>query len=45
MHRANKNETNEPKIAFVYTVKGEKTKVEEKSRSAAYKEIKLGSIE
>lgn len=44
MHRANKNETYEPKIAFVYTVKGEKTKVEDGSRSAAYKEIKLGSI-
>jgi phytanoyl-CoA hydroxylase len=45
MHRANKNETSEPKIAFVYTVKGERTKVEDGSRSAAYKEIKLGSIE
>jgi len=44
MHRANKNETSEPKIAFVYTVKGEKTIVEPNSRSSAYKEIKLGEI-
>lgn len=44
MHRANKNETSEPKIAFVYTVKGEKTVVEPNSRSSAYREIKLESI-
>jgi len=41
LHRANKNSTNSPKISFVYTVKGEKTKALPNSRSAKFKEIKL----
>jgi len=42
LHRANKNDTDEPKISFVYTVKGAKTKVIEGTRSSAYPEITLG---
>lgn len=45
LHRANKNETDTPKIAFVYTVKGLKTKALEGSRSAEYPEIQLPMIE
>ncbi len=41
LHRANKNSTNNPKISFVYTVKGEKTKALSNSRSAKFKEIEL----
>lgn len=41
LHRANKNETNEPKIAFVYTVKGGSTTAVESSRSASFREIPL----
>ncbi len=41
LHRANKNSTDSPKISFVYTVKGEKTKVLKGSRSAQYPEILL----
>ncbi len=44
LHRANKNETNEPKISFVYTVKGALTKVIEGTRSSEYPEIKLGKL-
>jgi len=41
LHRANANQSDEPKISFVYTVKGKETKVEEGSRSAEYPEIFL----
>ncbi len=41
LHRANKNNTDRPKISFVYTVKGSSTKVEEGTRSAEYPEIIL----
>ena len=41
LHRANKNSTNKPKIAFVYTVKGEKTKAIKGTRSVEYPEIIL----
>ena len=41
LHRANKNSTQKPKISFVYTVKGERTKALKGSRSAQYKEILL----
>ena len=41
LHRANKNDTDEPKISFVYTVKGASTKAVEGSRSAEYPEIEL----
>ncbi len=41
MHRANRNETDRPKISFVYTVKGSKTYALENSRSASYPEIWL----
>jgi phytanoyl-CoA hydroxylase len=44
LHRANKNNTDKPKISFVYTVKGASTKVIEGTRSAEYKEIPLHSI-
>ncbi|WP_289414046.1 phytanoyl-CoA dioxygenase family protein [Sulfurovum zhangzhouensis] len=44
LHRANKNETDTPKIAFVYTVKGAKTKALEGSRSAEFSEIPLPFI-
>ncbi|HIP51513.1 MAG TPA: phytanoyl-CoA dioxygenase family protein [Campylobacterales bacterium] len=41
LHRANKNSTSKPKISFVYTVKGKRTKVLKGSRSSEYKEILL----
>ena len=41
LHRANKNSSSKPKISFVYTVKGKRTKVLKGSRSAKYKEILL----
>jgi len=41
LHRANKNSTDKPKIAFVYTVKGEKTKAIKGTRSIEYPEILL----
>jgi phytanoyl-CoA hydroxylase len=41
LHRANENRTNTPKISFVYTVKGERTKVLKGSRSDEYPEILL----
>ncbi len=44
LHRANKNDTDKPKISFVYTVKGSSTKVIEGTRSAEYPEIKLGRL-
>jgi len=44
LHRANKNNTDKPKISFVYTVKGASTKVIEGTRSAEYPEIKLENI-
>lgn len=44
LHRADKNTTHEPKIAFVYTVKGESTHAIEGSRSSEYPEIKLEQL-
>jgi len=44
LHRADKNTTNEPKIAFVYTVKGERTQAVEGSRSSEFPEIKLEKL-
>ncbi len=44
LHRANKNNTDKPKISFVYTVKGERTDAIEGSRSSEYPEIKLEQI-
>jgi phytanoyl-CoA hydroxylase len=41
LHRANENRTDKPKISFVYTVKGERTKVLKGSRSEEYPEILL----
>jgi len=41
LHRANKNSSSEPKLSFVYTVKGAKTKALQGSRSAKYKEVLL----
>ncbi len=41
LHRANRNSTDEPKISFVYTVKGASTKAIDGSRSLAYPEILL----
>ena len=41
LHRANKNITNEPKISFVYTVKGEKNRAIPNTRSSKFKEIEL----
>jgi len=41
LHRANKNSTDRAKISFVYTVKGEKNRAIEGSRSASLREIKL----
>ncbi|CAA6798816.1 MAG: Phytanoyl-CoA dioxygenase [uncultured Sulfurovum sp.] len=42
LHRANKNSTSKPKISFVYTVKGQKTKALQGSRSEEYREVLLG---
>jgi len=44
LHRANKNNTDEVKISFVYTVKGKNTKAIEGSRSSEYPEIELDKI-
>ena len=44
LHRANKNSTNKPKISFVYTVKGAKTKVIANTRSAQFPEIALDRV-
>jgi len=41
LHRANRNATDEPKISFVYTVKGCTNKAIENTRSTEYKEIEL----
>jgi len=41
LHRANENRTETPKISFVYTVKGKRTKVLKGSRSDEYPEILL----
>ena len=44
LHRANKNNTDRPKISFVYTVKGEHTKANTGTRSAEFPEIILEKI-
>lgn len=44
LHRANKNNTDEAKISFVYTVKGKHTNAIEGSRSSEYPEIVLDKI-
>lgn len=44
LHRANKNNTDKPKISFVYTVKAEKTKAIEGTRSSEYPEISLEKV-
>jgi phytanoyl-CoA hydroxylase len=44
LHRANKNNTDETKISFVYTVKGKHTKAIEGTRSSEYPEIVLDNI-
>jgi phytanoyl-CoA hydroxylase len=44
LHRANANTTPKPKISFVYTVKGAKTKALEGSRSSEFPEILLPSV-
>lgn len=41
LHRANKNSTFTPKLSFVYTVKGQKTKALKASRSSQFQEILL----
>ncbi len=41
LHRANANETDEDKISFVYTVKGESIKAQKGTRSSKFKEIAL----
>jgi len=41
LHRANPNMTNEPKISFVYTVKGQGNRAIQGTRSAEYREIVL----
>ena len=41
LHRANKNQTDKPKISFVYTVKGEKNRAIKNSRSSNFREVKL----
>jgi len=42
LHRANKNSTDEPKISFVYTVKGCSNKAIEGTRSSEFEEVPLG---
>jgi phytanoyl-CoA hydroxylase len=42
LHRANKNSTDVPKIAFVYTVKGVETEAKRGTRSAMFDEVVLG---
>lgn len=44
LHRANKNSTDQVKISFVYTVKGEKTTAIDGTRSSQYAEISLEEI-
>jgi len=44
LHRANKNATDQAKISFVYTVKGEKTEAIKGSRSATFPEIPLKKV-
>ena len=44
LHRANKNSTDKPKISFVYTVKGAKTKAITGTRSSQFPEITLEKI-
>lgn len=44
LHRANKNDTDKPKISFVYTVKGKRTEALEGSRSAEFPEITLEKV-
>jgi phytanoyl-CoA hydroxylase len=44
LHRANQNQTDRPKISFVYTVKGAKTDVIEGSRSSKFPEILLKKV-
>jgi phytanoyl-CoA hydroxylase len=41
LHRANKNNTDKPKISFVYTVKGCSNQAISDTRSTEYKEIVL----
>ena len=41
LHRANANQSNKPKISFVYTIKGKSVNVIENSRSSQYSEILL----
>lgn len=41
LHRANQNLSSNTKVSFVYTVKGQKTKALQGSRSAEYREILL----
>jgi len=41
LHRANKNNTDKPKISFVYTVKGSSNQAISDTRSTEYKEIAL----
>ncbi len=41
LHRANKNNTDTPKISFVYTVKGSQTKALPNTRSDKFREIAL----
>jgi len=41
LHRANKNTTNEPKISFVYTVKGSSNKALPNTRSTEFIEVEL----
>jgi len=44
LHRANKNNTDKPKISFVYTVKGAKTEAIKGTRSSEFPEIVLTKI-
>jgi phytanoyl-CoA hydroxylase len=44
LHRANKNSTDKPKISFVYTVKGARTKAIEGTRSSKFPEIVLDFV-
>jgi phytanoyl-CoA hydroxylase len=41
LHRANRNDTDEVKISFVYTVKGSSNKAMAETRSTEYQEIEL----
>ncbi len=43
LHRANRNMTDEPKISFVYTVKGISNKAIPNTRSSEYPEIIIGN--